>query len=370
MWPASVFSEPELERVCVGPEASIRDAISCIDQSDRGIALVVDQLRRLLDTITDGDVRRAMLAHVDLATPVGSLGSRRLTSPYPRPVTMPVTATPADVLRVMEEQRVRQVPLLDSDGRVVGLVATRDLLPSDDLSLAAVVMAGGHGTRLRPLTNDLPKPMLPVAGRPLMEHIVSQLERAGIRRVSIATHYQAEKIVEHFGDGHAFGVDLSYVNEDRPLGTAGALALMNRPEETLLVMNGDIMTQVDFHAMHVYHREHRADLTIAVRAYQVQVPYGVIECEGARVSSIKEKPHLDFFVNAGIYLLEPSALSHIPSGRHFDMPDLISALLACGKPVVCFPIREYWLDIGEHDSYMQAQRDMVSGLARMPVGTA
>jgi len=257
--------------------------------------------------------------------------------------------------------------LVDSDGCVVGLVTTRDLLPSDDLSLAAVVMAGGHGMRLRPLTDDLPKPMLPVAGRPLMEHIVSQLERAGIRRVSITTHYHAEKIVEHFGDGHAFGVDLTYVNEDRPLGTAGALALVDRPAETLLVINGDIVTQVDFHAMYAYHREHEADLTVAVRAYQVQVPYGVIETEGVHVSSIKEKPHLNFFVNAGIYLLEPSALAHIPSGRRFDMPDLIDALLGCGKPVVSFPIREYWLDIGEHDSYLQAQRDMVSNFAETPV---
>jgi NDP-sugar pyrophosphorylase family protein len=222
-------------------------------------------------------------------------------------------------------------------------------------------MAGGEGARLRPLTADLPKPMLPMGGRPLMERILERLEQSGIRRVSITTHYRAEKIVEHFGDGSAFGIELSYVNEDRPLGTAGALALMEAPKETILVMNGDILTQLDFRAMYSYHHEHCADLTVAVRSYQIQVPFGVIESEGADVTAIKEKPELSFFVNAGIYLVEPSALALIPPRQPFDMTDLIHLLLEREKRVVSFPIHEYWLDVGEHQSYAQAERDLTSG---------
>ena len=363
-WPPTVFAD--LEQICIGPDAAIRDAVTCIDRSERRIALVVDASRRLVDTITDGDIRRAMLASVDLATPVSSLRGRRRTSPYPEPVTAPLSADPRDVLRTMEAQRLLQVPLLDDDQRVVGLATVSDLLPNETLSLAAVVMAGGQGARLRPLTDEVPKPMLPMGDRPIMERIIGRLEQAGIRRVSITTHYHPEKIVEHFGDGRAFGIELSYVNEDRPLGTAGALALMERPTETLLVMNGDIVTQVDFRSMYAYHREHRADLTVGVRAYQFQVPYGVIDCDGSRVVGVTEKPQLNFFVNAGIYLLEPSALGHIPAGRHFDMTDLINTLVEQGKPVVSFPIHEYWLDVGEHDSYRRAQQDIRSGAAGTP----
>lgn len=352
-----------LDLVCVEPEATIRDAIACIDLTERAIALVVDRSRCLLDTITDGDIRRALLAGTPLTAPVGSLRSRRHTCPYPTPVTAHVSSDPADVLRMMDEQRLRQIPLLNDRGEVVGLVMRHELAPSEAMSVAAVVMAGGQGARLRPLTADTPKPMLPVAGRPLMERTIARLKDAGICRVSIATHYQSEKIVEHFGDGRAFGVDLSYVNEDRPLGTAGALALMAPPRETLLVMNGDIVTDVDFRAMHEYHRQHHADLTVAVRAYQFQVPYGVIESDGASVLGLREKPELNFFVNAGIYLLEPAMLAHIPRGIHFDMTDLIRVSLERGSTVVSFLVHEYWLDIGEPDGYLQAQRDLGASAA-------
>jgi NDP-sugar pyrophosphorylase family protein len=222
-------------------------------------------------------------------------------------------------------------------------------------------MAGGSGTRLRPLTEDLPKPMLPIGGRPLMERLVEQLQQAGIRQVNVTTHYKPEKIVEHFGDGHAFGVEMRYVNEDRPLGTGGALGLIAPPQETLLVINGDIVTQVSFRAMLAFHQEHQAKMTVAVRRYEVQVPYGVVECEGSQVRQLREKPQLGFLVNAGIYLLEPSVYEFIPHGQHFNMTDLIQWVLEAGQTVVSFPIREYWLDIGQHPDYVQAQDDVRNG---------
>jgi len=227
--------------------------------------------------------------------------------------------------------------------------------------LEAVIMAGGFGTRLQPLTNDTPKPMLPVGGRPLLEVAVSQLQRAGIRRVNVTTHYLPDKIVNHFGDGRRFGVELNYVNEESPLGTAGALQLLEPWSTTLLVMNGDILTDVNIRSLLSYHREHDAAFTVAVRQYEFRVPYGVVEGEEGMVRAIVEKPELSFFVNAGIYLIEPEVREFISPGFRLDMPDLVRSLIDAGRRVANFPVREYWLDIGRHTDYEQAQQDIRNG---------
>ena len=280
-------------------------------------------------------------------------------------MTAPAGADRSELLRLMRECVVRQIPLIDSRGRVAGVATLDELIPEQVLPVQAIIMAGGPGTRLRPLTEKMPKPMLPVGDRPIMEVIIGGLREAGIRRVSIATHYQPKKITDYFGDGEQFGVELNYVAEDRPLGTAGALGIMDRSNEPLLVINGDILTQVNFRAMLDYHREHGADLTMAVSKYDVQVPYGVVECEGQNVCRLREKPLLNFFVNAGIYLLEPLVHQYIPNGKHLDMTDLIEQLIDKGRTVVSFPIVEYWLDIGEHDDYVRAQRDVESGIIKI-----
>ena len=348
----------DLADLCIAPESTIRQAIACIDRNETGIVLVTDKRRCLVGTISDGDVRRAMLANDSLDTPVSELLARKVNSPHPKPVTAHV-GTDRDVLmRLMQERVVRQVPLLDDEGCVAGLITWDELLPKQVLPLQAVIMAGGFGTRLHPLTQDLPKPMLPVGDRPLMELIVEQLRHAGIRRVNVTTHYMSDKIIEHFGDGHDFGVELNYVTEEQPLGTAGALGLMQVPDEPLLVINGDILTRMDFRAMLDYHRKYDADLTVGVRKYDLQIPYGVVECQGPRVRQVREKPMLRFFVNAGIYLLEPSVHRYIPNGQRFDMTDLIQRLIEEECSVVSFPIVEYWLDIGQLVDYEQAQKDV------------
>jgi len=348
----------KLTDLCLTPQTSIRDVIACIERNNKGIVLVTDEERQLLGTITDGDVRRAILAGENLDVPVSELLARKAGSPYPQPVTAPIGTDRGALLQLMQERVIRQVPLLDDDGHVVGLVTLDELLPGQLLPLQAVIMAGGYGTRLRPLTEELPKPMLPVNGRPLMGRIIEQLREAGIRRVNITTHYKPEKIIDHFGNGRSFGVELNYVNEDRPLGTAGALGLMNVSDKPLLVINGDILTKVNFRAMFDYHRKHKADLTVAVRKYDLNVPYGVVENDGAFVQSLVEKPLLSLFVNAGIYLLEPSVHRYIPNGQHFDMTDLIERLLEEKRPVVSFPIVEYWLDIGQPSDYEQVKEDV------------
>ena len=348
----------DIGRFLIPPNASLREAMACIERNLKSIALIVDQQCHLIGTVNDGDIRRAIMPGEDLDVPVSELLPRREGSPYPRPVTAPTGTDRRALLQLMQERSIRQVPLLDDAGIVVDLVTMDELLPVELLPLQAVIMAGGAGTRLRPLTDDLPKPMLPVGDQPLLELTIEQLRQAGIRQVNIATHYKSEKIVNHFSDGHDFGVELNYVTEDRPLGTAGALGLMKTPLEPLLVINGDILTRVDFRAMSAYHQEHNAALTVAVRKYDVKLPYGVVENDGVYVQGLVEKPVLSFFVNAGIYLLEPTVHRHIPNDRHFDMTDLIPLLIDAGQPVVSFPVLEYWLDIGQHGDYLQAQEDV------------
>lgn len=348
----------DLSMLAISAGDSIHDAIARIDRNSAGIVLVLDDAGRLAGTITDGDVRRALLAGRDLSRPAGELLKAKSATSPAQPVTAPAEAGQAAWLQVMKEKVVRQLPLTDGEGRVTGLVTLDELLPEHILPMQAVIMAGGYGKRMRPFTEELPKPMLPVGDRPLMEHLVDQLRGAGIRRVHVATHYRADKITEHFGDGSNFGVELNYVAEDQPMGTAGALARLARPEGPLLVVNGDILTKVDFRAMLSFHREHEADMTVAVRKYDLSVPYGVVECEGASVRGLTEKPMYNFLVNAGIYLIEPSAHAFIPASRRFDMTDLIHALLKEKRNVVSFPILEYWLDVGQPVDYRQAQEDI------------
>jgi dTDP-glucose pyrophosphorylase/CBS domain-containing protein len=350
-----------IQSLSIQPTGSIREAVACIDRNERGIVLVTDEQGRLQGTVTDGDVRRSMLAGASLDEPVSSILARKAGSCYSEPVTAWIETPKSELLRLMKEHSVRQIPLLDGEGRVAGLITLDELTPVVELPLQAVIMAGGPGTRLRPLTEEMPKPMLPVGDRPLMERMIDQLRGAGIKRVSVTTHYKGEKISGYFGNGEQFGVELTYLEEDEPLGTAGALGLMPRPSGPILVINGDILTRVSFRAMLDYHRERSAELTVAVRKYEFQVPYGVVECEGDSVCHLREKPSLSFFVNAGIYLMEPLVHEFIPTGLRSDMTDLIETLIKRNCRVVSFPIVEYWLDIGRHADYLQAQEDVKNG---------
>ncbi|MCH8923493.1 MAG: nucleotidyltransferase family protein, partial [Planctomycetes bacterium] len=307
------------------------------------------------------DVRRAIITGLSVESPLAELLEQKSASPYPAAVTAPIGTGREAIKQIMLDRDVAQVPLLDLEGKPSELLTLDEFLPNHTPPIQAVIMAGGFGTRLRPLTDELPKPMLPVGGRPLIELVVERLRDAGVCDVSISTYYKPEKIVQHFGDGEKFGVEVKYITEDRPLGTAGALGLLPRPDKPLLVLNGDVLTGIDYRAMVVFHREQDAELTVAVRKYEVTVPYGVVENDGLLVQRLTEKPTFDFFVNAGIYVLEPTALEHIRANERTDMTDLIQRLVAEGKTVVSFPIHEYWLDIGQPDDYQRAQQDVASG---------
>jgi dTDP-glucose pyrophosphorylase/CBS domain-containing protein len=353
---------PDLKTLHITKNASLREAIRTLNGSGRlAITLLVDEDSRLVAVITDGDIRRGLLGGLDLDSSVQDLMAIKALEPNPKAITAPVGINLAELLLLMQERHVRQIPLLDSDGRAVEIVTLNDLLPDQPQALQAVIMAGGFGKRLQPLTNNLPKPMLPVAGRPVMEWIVEKLSRSGIRQMKVTTHFMPECIMEHFGNGESFGVDIEYVNEDRPLGTGGALGLIARPTDPFLVVNGDVLTEIDYARMLDFHHEHKADMTVAVNLHQVEIPYGVFELSGSSIISVREKPSLNVQVNAGIYLLQPDVYEFIPQDTHFNMTDLIQWLLDAGKQVVGFPIMEYWIDIGRHHDYSQAEKDFAYG---------
>ncbi len=258
-------------------------------------------------------------------------------------------------------ERLRKARAEMAEARWYEYLIINDKLEMAEKQLKAIILAAGYATRLRPLTESCAKPLLPVGGRPLLELMIEQLRQSGIRRVNLAIHYKGESISQHFGDGQNFGMEINYVKEDQPLGTAGALGMLNVSNEPLLVINGDVLTRVDFPAMLDFHRQLRADMTIGVRKYEFRVPYGVIETDGVTVVNISEKPVMRHFINAGIYLLNPEVCKYVPASQAYDMTELINRLIAEKRRVVVFPIREYWLDIGQHADYQQAQADMEGG---------
>jgi dTDP-glucose pyrophosphorylase/CBS domain-containing protein len=356
------MTKPEISTLFVTAATSVGEVMACIDRSGRiSIALVVDGDSRLINTLSDGDLRRGLLAGVRLTDPASSLLEIKTRTPHPAPVTAPLATSERDLLQMMQTLSVRQVPLVDESGVPRDIVTLSDLLPQVTTGLRAVIMAGGFGTRLMPLTEHTPKPMLLVDGRPVMEHIIARLRESGIRHVNVTTHHHPEKITEHFGDGAAFGMEIDYVREDVPLGTGGALSLMQRPEDPLLVVNGDVLTDVDFRALHAFHQDNGAQMTVGVRRYEVKVPFGVMDCDGIYVRALREKPDLSFFVNAGVYLLEPEVHDYIPRNEHMNMTDLVLKLIDSGKTVVSYPICEYWLDIGQPADYSRAQEDALTG---------
>lgn len=347
----------DLTDLCISPLTAIREAIARIDRNQLGIIFVVDEKFRLIGAVNDGDLRRAMLASVSIDEPLQVILDRKTGSEYALPVTAALGTPRAELLRLLREKQVRRLPLVDAEGRLRDVVLIEDFVERETLPVEALVMAGGFGTRLRPLTDQIPKPMLPVGGRPLLETIILRLREAGIRKVYLTTHYMPEKIVEHFENGCKWGVDIVYIHEKKPLGTAGALSLLPPLASPLLVINGDILTSMNFRSIFEYHHGYGADFTLAVRNFHMEVPYGVVECEDNQVINLREKPVITYLINAGIYLMEPAVIDRIPKDRFFNMTDLLPLLVQEGRRVISFPVREYWVDIGQHEDYARAKLD-------------
>ncbi|MGD9499336.1 MAG: nucleotidyltransferase family protein [Halothiobacillus sp.] len=339
---------------------SLHRAIEVIDQGAKQIALVLDDDGRLIGTVTDGDIRRGILRHLSLEAPVSEVMNakpRSLAAGYSR----------AEALQLLGSAQVLQVPIVDRDGKLVGLETMTDLMKRPRLENPVFLMAGGFGTRLRPLTDSCPKPMLKVGGKPMLEHILQDLIDYGFYRFYISVHYLREQVIDHFKDGSRFGVSIQYIHEDTPLGTAGCLGLLPRDavQRPIIVVNGDIMTRVNYEALLQDHDRHTPAATVCTRQYDFQVPYGVIEHEDQRITNITEKPTQHFFVSAGIYVLAPQVVHSMAADTRVDMPDLLKSEITAGRSVRMFPVHEYWLDIGRMNDFELAQNDAASVLQRV-----
>ncbi len=353
-----IINKYDLTSLTVSPGTPIKDCLKKLNEASLGILLVRSENSKLIGVITDGDIRRAFLDNL-------SLEKQCIEITCTNPLTATETTSVEEALKLMDHGKkftVHHLPVVDQKGILKGLILRRDIscCSEGNPEFKAVVMAGGFGTRLRPLTESMPKPMLKVGDRPLLERIIDQLKNAGIKHIEITTHFMPEKIIDYFGNGSNFGVDINYVSEEKPLGTAGALSLIDKPETPILVINGDILTQVDFAAMLAFHKEQKSQLTVGVRQYEFQIPYGVVECIGPKVCKLQEKPTKTFLVNAGIYLLEPEVQQMVPNNEFTNMTDLIDILLKQERTVTSFPVMEYWLDIGQIADYNQAQNDVTN----------
>lgn len=338
------------QQVVIRPEATLRATMEVIDRGVLQIALVVDDDGRLVGVVTDGDIRRALIRGLSLEHAVTDVMNKR-----------PKVASPRDsktqLITVMEGHHLYQLPVVDAEGRVVGLESLKALYKQPSFPNPVFLMAGGFGKRLRPYTDDCPKPLLEIGGKPILETIVENFVKSGFKRFFLAVHYKAQLIKDYFGDGGRWGVTIEYIDEDEPMGTAGAIGLLPRdlPDVPLIVMNGDILTQIDFSRLLAYHNEQQAIATMCVREYEYQIPYGVVALEQQRVVGIEEKPLQNCMVNAGIYVLDHSLIETVAGQKSLDMPTLLNREVARGEVVSMFPVHDYWLDIGREADFLRAQ---------------
>jgi dTDP-glucose pyrophosphorylase len=338
------------QKTAVPPNATMKMVMQVIDKGALQIALVVEDGCRLLGTVTDGDIRRAILRGEPLDAPVQSFMNAN-------PITGLIDEDAHFWQRTMQRYKRYHLPILDANGCVIGLARyeTPDEPQRDNL---VVLMAGGQGTRLRPLTETVPKPLLTIGSKPILETIIENFIDHGFHHFALCINYKGELIRSFFKDGSQWDVDISYVEENEPLGTAGALGLLEEiPEQPFFVMNGDVLTKVDFVRLLEFHKKQGFTATMCVREYHHQIPYGVVELDGHKLSGLKEKPIQHYYVNAGIYVLDPSVLACIPSHQYLDMPRLFGMLMEKNEPVGTFPLREYWIDIGQKDQFEQAHND-------------
>jgi len=338
------------KEILVSPLSSIQDVLKVIDNQSLQLALVVDIDNRLLGTVTDGDIRRALINGVALSHPISEIMSTT-------PTVVDCSVSKDQLLELMRAKQLNSIPVL-GDGIVVGLETLQHISQKATYENPVFLMAGGFGTRLKPLTDNCPKPLLKVGGKPILETVLLRFIKSGFNNFYISTHYLPEMIKEYFGYGEKWGVSINYVHEERPLGTGGALGLLPKdlPDLPVIMMNGDVLTKVDLEDVLAFHNENDANATICVREYEYQVPFGVIESEGNIIKSMVEKPIQRFHVNAGIYVVGRKIIEEVNNNEVVDMPTLLERYL--GNKVLMFPFYDYWLDIGRIDDFNRAQIDI------------
>jgi dTDP-glucose pyrophosphorylase len=333
------------------PENSVREAMRQIEGNKKGLLFVLDSEGVLIGSVSDGDIRRGILNGALLEEPVGNLMN---THPF---FISPEEQSSVD-LKYFEERGYKMIPVCDPDGKVLHLLSPEPEKNFPPIENPVVLMVGGRGIRLEPLTQNIPKPLLKVGNKPILQTILERLHLFGFRNIFLCTNYLSDHIEEFCGDGSAFGLTIKYFKEETKLGTIGAVKyLEDQLKLPFLVMNGDLLTSLNYRSVLDFHLENNGELTIGSASYKTKVPYGVLETQGHQVVSILEKPTYSFRISGGIYALNPQVLELIPKGNFFDITDLMESLLRSKRAVIAFPIEEYWLDIGQHQDYEQANKD-------------
>jgi len=341
----------KVNEIKISPSTSIRNALKIIDHGAMKIALVMDTADVLIGTLTDGDIRRGLLKGLDMDDQIKDIYNHS-------PITCRITDSKEKIIQTAVSRRLYQIPLLNEKRQVVKLAEIDHLIRKEKHSNTIVLMAGGMGKRLRPLTQNTPKPMLQVGGRPIIETLISRLQQQGFSNIIISINYRGDQIKEYFGDGRKFGVSINYIEENQKMGTAGSLGLLNQaPKTPIMVMNGDILTNVNFENLLDFHEQANATDTMCIREYGLEVPYGVVRLNKNNIIAIEEKPVQQFFVNAGIYVLNPEALEIIPENQAIDMTQVFEKLVSQNQVTVSFPIREFWMDIGKLEDYNRANNE-------------
>jgi len=343
-----------IKDICHSATDTIEDALRTLERTHREIVLIVDDNERLVGTVTDGDIRRALLEQKAATCSLDAVMNRS-------PLTGDPSMGNADLIRFMGAHRILQLPIVDENGIIIDVALLGDLVQEKRLANKAVIMAGGQGRRLRPLTNDIPKPLLPIADRPILDIILDQLRSEGIDEVFIITHYKAEMIEGHIARSSYPGLKIHIVRETEPRGTAGGLALIrDYLEQPFIVMNADILTRLSFTKLLKAHIEKKAALSIVAKRREIQIPYGVIESDQEdAILSFTEKPVIAVNCNIGVYAMSPEVLASIPNDGYFDITDLIDELQKRQVPLYEYPIEDYWIDIGRISDYERACEDMV-----------
>jgi dTDP-glucose pyrophosphorylase len=330
-------------------DSTLHAAAKNLNDSGLQIALVVAPDGAFVGTITDGDIRRGLLRGLELKSPIESVIRREAMVAYPE---MPTDL----ILRLMQTNQIGALPIIDDKRKLVGLHLLNDLLAPTRKDNVMVIMAGGQGKRLRPYTENCPKPLLPVHGKPMLEHIIERARGEGFHRFVISVHYLGHMIEEHFGDGRRWNVEIEYLHEDAPLGTAGALGLLKpRPGSAFIVTNGDVLTDIRYSELLNFHLRSDAAATMAVRQHEWQHPFGVVFTKGIEITGFEEKPISRTHVNAGIYALEPTTLDVLNAGEHCDMPTLFARLKDKAARTIVYPMHEAWVDFGRPDDYEKPQ---------------
>lgn len=342
-------SSLSLAKLTVQEGASLKDAIRQIDQNLRGFVCVINTQGKLLGTITDGDVRRSILESLDLERPCEEI--MNLT-----PTVASVELDEAAQLELLQKKGVRCLPLLDEDGKLVDVTHLSNLLMGPVNEKIAVIMAGGEGRRLRPFTENIPKPMLEVEGRPILEHIIEKLKTHGFKKFYLSVNYLSEVIEDHFKDGSDFGIEVNYLREKEKLGTAGALSLLpSGVSNAILVLNGDVISDVNFQNFLDFHIDNKSDFTMAASTYKIEIPFGVLKLDGEAIVGIDEKPTKSYLCNAGIYMLSPQVLTKVPRDTRFDMTELLNKSIESKYKINVFPLHECWLDVGRKEDLIRAK---------------